>query len=108
MGDVLDQVNFLMRGFWRRPARPPAWSDPDGAPPVRTCPRRLGGLAGWPVPATRVIHPRRERPSLRGSALRVRRSVLARGVLPAAVAPVPGRGVPAIDESLRPGATEQV
>ena len=39
---------------------------------------------------------------------RVRRSVLARGVLPAAVAPVPGTGAPATDTSLRPGATEQV
>ena len=97
-----------MRGFWRRPARPPPWSDPDGAPPAKTCPRRPGGLDGWQVPATRVIHPRRERPSLRGSALRVRRSVLARGVLPAAVAPVPGTGAPATDTSLRPGATEQV
>ena len=71
-------------------------------------PRRPGGLDGWPVPATRVIQPRRERPSLRGSALRVRQSVLAQGVLPAEVAPVPGRGAPVIDKSLRPGAMEQV
>ena len=108
MGDVLDQVNLPTLGFWRRPARPPPWRDLDGGPPARTCPLRPGGLDGWPVPATRVRPPRRERPSLRGSALRVRRSVLARGVLPAAVAPVPGRGAPAIDKSLRPGATEQV
>jgi len=97
-----------MLGFWRRPARPPPWSDPDGGPPARTCPLRPGGLDGWPVPATSVLHPRRVRPSLRGSALRVRQSVLAQRVLPAEVAPVPGRGAPAIDTSLRPGATEQV
>ncbi len=78
MGDVLDQVNLLMLGVWRRPARPLPWSDPDGAPPARTCPLRPGGLDGWPGPATRVLHPRRERLSLRGSALRVRESVLAR------------------------------
>ncbi len=54
------------------------------------------------------MHPRREGPSRRGSALRVRRSVLAQGVLPAEVAPVPGIGALAIDTSLRPGATEQV
>ena len=69
---------------------------------------RPGGLDGWPVPATRVIPPRREQPSLRRSALRVRRPVLARGVLPAEVAPVPGIGAPVIARSLRPGATEQV
>ncbi len=108
MGDVLDKVNLPMLCFWRRPARPPPWSDPDGSPPARPCPRRPAGVDWWQVQSTRVIHPRRERPSLRGSALRVRRSVLARGVLPAEVAPVPGIGAPAIDESLRPGATEQV
>ncbi|OGC00768.1 MAG: hypothetical protein A3G35_01725 [candidate division NC10 bacterium RIFCSPLOWO2_12_FULL_66_18] len=37
-----------------------------------------------------------------------RRSVLARGVLPAEVAPVPARGAPAIDKSLRPRVKEQV
>ena len=106
MGDVLDQVNLLLLGFWRRPARPPPGSDPDGGAPARPCPRRPGGLAGWPVPAPSILHPHRERPSLLGSALRVRRSVLARGVLPAEVAPVPGRGEPEIDESLRPAARD--
>ena len=69
---------------------------------------RPAGLDGWQVQAPRVIQPRRDRPALRVSALRVRRSVLHRGVLYAEVAPWPGIGAPAIAKPLRPGATEQV